>query len=127
MRDFAVSYEPEAGVFGRSFTALLARPDTLVAIAEEGRSVVGYLLASHHGTFFANGPVAWVEELMVAQPARGSGVGRALVGAAEDWARAVPCAYVALASRRSGAFYEALGYDASATFLRKTFTRPTAR
>lgn len=61
-------------------------------------SIIGYLLASWHGTFFANGPVAWVEELMVAQPARGSGVGRALVAEAKRWARSVPCAYIAIAS-----------------------------
>ena len=79
VRDFALSYEPEKRVFERSFTDLLSRPDTLVAVADEDGSIIGYLLASWHVTFFANGPVAWVEELMVSQPARGSGVGRALV------------------------------------------------
>jgi GNAT superfamily N-acetyltransferase len=127
VKDFAVSYEPEKRVFERSFTDLLSRPDTLVAVAEEGGSIIGYLLASWHGTFFADGPVAWVEELMVAQPARGSGVGRALVAEAERWARSVPCAYLALASRRAGAFYEALTYEPSATYFRKTFAPPTAR
>jgi GNAT superfamily N-acetyltransferase len=127
VKDFAVSYEPEKRVFERSFTNLLSRPDTLVAVADEGGSIIGYLLASWHGTFFANGPVAWVEELMVAQPARGSGVGRALVAEAERWARSVPCAYLALASRRAGAFYEALTYEPSATYFRKTLAPPKAR
>jgi len=126
VRGFALSYEPERRVFERSFTDLLSRPDTLVAVADQGGSIIGYLLASWHGTFFANGPVAWVEELMVAQPARGSGVGRALVAEAERWARSVPCAYIAVASRRAGTFYEALAYEPSATYFRKTFVPPKA-
>ena len=125
--DFAVSCEPEEEVFQRSFTELLARPGTLVLVAEEGMSVVGYLLASCHGTLFADGPVAWVEEQMVTRDTRGSGVGRALMAAAEHWARSVPCAYTALASRRAGAFYDAVGYDSSATYFPKTFSSPKAR
>ena len=77
VRDFAVSYVPTEQIFERSFADLLARPDTLVLVAEEGGSILGYLLASWHGTLFADGPVAWVEELMVAPSVRRSGVGRA--------------------------------------------------
>ncbi len=43
VRDFAVSYEPEARIFEHSFTDLLSRPDTLVGLADEGSSVIGYL------------------------------------------------------------------------------------
>jgi len=122
--DFAVSYVPEEEIFRRSFADLLARADSLVLVAEEGAVVLGYLLAAWHGTLFANGPVAWVEELMVARPVRGSGVGRSLMAAAEHWARTVPCASLALASRRAGPFYEALGYEPSATYYRKPFWPP---
>jgi len=124
VRDLAVSYGPEEEVFRRSFTDPLARPDALVLLAEKGGSITGYLLASFHGTLFANGPVAWVEELVVTPDARGSGIGRVLMAAAEHWARSVPCAYLALASRRAGPFYEALGYDVSATYFRKAFVAP---
>ena len=126
VRDFAVSYAPERRIFERSFADLLARADTLVLVTEEDSAILGYLLAAWHGTLFANGPVAWVEELMVAPRERGRGVGRALLTAAERWAHAVPCAYLALASRRAGPFYEALRYDPSATYYRKTFSPPLA-
>ncbi len=96
-------------------------PGTLVAVAEtSGRKTVGYLLANSHLTFLANGPVASVEELMVAEGHRRFGVGRELMGYAEDWARECGAAYLALASRRAGPFYLALGHDDSAVFYKKT-------
>ncbi len=96
----------------------------MVLVAEVSGAVVGYLLASQHGTFLANGPVAWVEELMVGEAARRRGVASRLLQAAEVWAEGVPAAYLALASRRAGDFYQALGYQASATYFRKTFVPP---
>jgi hypothetical protein len=56
VRDFAVSYEPEARTFEHSFTDLLSRPDTLVAVADEGGSIIGYLLASWQRSLFATAP-----------------------------------------------------------------------
>jgi len=45
---------------------------------------------------------------------------------AETWARNVPTAYVALASRRASDFYRDIGYEESATYFRKTFVAPEA-
>jgi GNAT superfamily N-acetyltransferase len=84
VQDFAASFAPERSAFDRSLDALIAREDTLLVVAEAPGSVIaGYLLASHHGTLFANAPVAWVEEVMVAAPARRSGIGPALMAEAE--------------------------------------------
>jgi GNAT superfamily N-acetyltransferase len=104
---------------------LIGRSDTLVLVAlADAPVVVGYLLGSYHGTFFANGPVAWIEELMVSELVRRRGVGTALMSWAEEWARTIPASYVALATRRAGDFYVRIGYEDSATFFRKTFVRP---
>ena len=119
---FATSFEPERAVFVRSFSALLDRDDTAVLVAEIDEAIVGYLLASFHGTMFANGPVAWVEEIMVTEQARRSGIGRALMSEAERWAMRIPTAYIGLATRRASEFYEALGYKQSAGFFNKLFT-----
>jgi GNAT superfamily N-acetyltransferase len=125
VKDFGFSYRPERSAFERSFSALLERSDTLVLVASaDTDTVVGYLLGSYHGTFFANGPVAWIEELMVSESARREGVATRLMSAAEEWAKAVPTAHVALASRRAGDFYLRLGYEDSATYFRKTFVSP---
>ena len=56
VRDFALSYEPQKRVFERSFTDLLSRPDTLVAVADEDGSIIGYLLASWHVTSSPTAP-----------------------------------------------------------------------
>jgi len=80
---------------------------------------LGYLLGFEHLTFYANGRVAWVEEVLVRGADRGQGAGRALMTAFEEWARGRDCALVALATRRAAPFYRALGYQDSATYLRK--------
>jgi GNAT superfamily N-acetyltransferase len=127
VQQFAFSYRPKRSIFERSFEELLGRSDTLVLVAEAPiDAIVGYLLASHHGTFFANGPVAWVEEFMVSESVRHQGVATRLMGLAETWAKSIPTAYVALASRRAGDFYLKVGYEESATYFRKTFVPPQA-
>ncbi len=118
-RDFATSFTPQRDAFDATWRDLREAPGALVAVAESAGRVVGYLLAHRHLTFLANGPVAWVEEVTVAETHRRSGVGGELVRFAERWAQEHGAAYVALASRRAGPFYTALGYDDSATFFKK--------
>jgi GNAT superfamily N-acetyltransferase len=121
VREFATSFEPEHAAFERSFHELVDREDSVVFVAEAAEGIIGYLLAGYHGTLFANAPVAWIEEVMVADAARRLGVGTALMAEAERWAERVPTAYIALATRRAREFYRALGYEESATFFKKTF------
>lgn len=119
VREFATSFVPERAAFDTTLPLLLGRDDVLVLVAEDD-GVVGYLLASEHPTFFANGPIAGVEEVMVAPAHRRSGVGAALMAAAEAWAAERGAGYVSLASRRAGDFYLALGYTDSAVFYKKS-------
>jgi GNAT superfamily N-acetyltransferase len=120
-RAFATSFRPERAAFDASWAQLIGDPRTLLLVAETTEpSIVGYLLGNSHLTFFANGPVAWVEELMVDENNRRSGVGRRLMERAEEWARSTGAAYLALASRRAGSFYLALDYEDSAVYYRKT-------
>ncbi|AKN16609.1 GCN5-like N-acetyltransferase [Mycobacterium haemophilum DSM 44634] len=119
-QEFATSFVPQRLVFDTSFDVLLAAPCNLVLVADSPtQGVVGYVLTSHHPTLFANGPVAWVEELIVDQRARHRGAGRALMSGVEHWARSLGAAYVSLATRRAASFYAAIGYEESATFFRK--------
>jgi|SRR5215472_9922499 len=117
--ELAQSFPFSREMFDVSYPALVADDDACVLVAISGEQVIGYLLGFSHGTFYANGPVGWVEELFVLSPHRGDGVGRALMSAFERWAAARGCALVALATRRAAPFYLAIGYEESATYLRK--------
>jgi GNAT superfamily N-acetyltransferase len=105
--------------FGLSYPALLEDRDACLLLAADGEERLGYLLGFRHLTFYANGPVAWVEEVFVRGQDRGRGIGRALMSAFERWAAARDCALIALATRRAAPFYRALGYEESAVYFRK--------
>lgn len=118
-RELATSHEVDRDAFASAFDGLVGTPDALLLVVEVDGLVAGYLLAQSRHTFHANGPVVWVEEVMVAGQHRGSGRGRALMRAAEEWAREQGAGYVALATRRAADFYSALGYRASATYFKR--------
>ena len=113
--------------FELSYPALLAERDACLLVAADGADCLGYLLGFRHLTFYANGPVAWVEEILVRTDHRGRGTGRALMAGFERWAADHDCALVALATRRAAPFYRALGYEDSASYLRKVLTGEAAR
>jgi GNAT superfamily N-acetyltransferase len=105
--------------FDVAFDAVRADPDACLLVAVDAGTTVGYLLGCRHLTFYANGLIGVVEEIMVAETMRGRGVGRSLMDAFEHWARDGGCVLVTLATRRAAAFYRALGYDESAVHFRK--------
>ena len=105
--------------FRASYPALLAADGACLLLAVDRGECAGYLLGFRHLTFYANGPVAWVEEIAVRRRDRGQGAGRALMSAFERWAAGQGCALVALATRRAAPFYRAAGYEESAAYFRK--------
>lgn len=125
-RELATSYDVDGASFGAALDGVLAAPTNLVLVAERGPHLVGYALAQLHHTFHANGVVVWVEEVMVDCASRGGGVGRDLMTEIEAWGVRNGAAYVALATRRAEDFYRALGYEPSATYLKRVLsTRPS--
>ena len=118
-KPFATSFVVDEQAFHRSFSALLASSQAHLAVAETAQQLVGYVLGFDHYTFFANGPVAWVEEIMVSEPLRRQGIGQLLMQEFEAWVMARGCKLVALATRRAATFYQALGYEESAAYFRK--------
>jgi GNAT superfamily N-acetyltransferase len=120
----AQSFAFSRASFDAHYPALLAAGHACLLVAVTGADAAsdecaGYLLGFEHLTFYANGRVAWAEEVFVHGDLRGRGIGRALMTAFERWARERGCALVALATRRAAPFYHALGYEDSATYLRK--------
>jgi GNAT superfamily N-acetyltransferase len=117
--ELAQSFEFSPERFRASYPVLLADDGACLLVSADGRELAGYLLGFRHLTFYANGPVGWVEEVAVRGPDRRRGIGRGLMDAFEEWAAAGGCALVALATRRAAPFYLSLGYEESATYFRK--------
>jgi GNAT superfamily N-acetyltransferase len=105
--------------FDATYAELLNTDDACLLLAVDGETALGYLLGFEHMTFYANGPVATVEEILVRAEFRGRGIGRILMGTFEHWAVSRNCGLVTLATRRAVPFYIALGYEESAAYLRK--------
>lgn len=117
--ELAQSFPFSRDQFDLAYPALAASQDACLLVAAEDGECLGYVLGFRHLTFYANGPVGWVEELLVRQEHQGRGLGRALMAAFERWAAGQGCVLVALATRRAAPFYRALGYAESAAYLRK--------
>ncbi|MFC8800083.1 GNAT family N-acetyltransferase [Promicromonospora sp. NPDC057138] len=87
-----------------------------VAVDPDDEEVLLGFAAGHlFWPYELDAPVAELTALVVTERRRGTGSGRALVAAFEEWAKAAGCCRVTVASsvRRTGAhaFYERLGYE----------------
>ncbi len=116
---FATSFKIEKEIFEISFLNLLNDFSTQFLLAEINGSVIGYCLGYDHYALFANGRVAWVEEIFVVDEYRRKGVASSLINEIEKWARSRNAKLIALATRRAKDFYISLSYEDSATYFRK--------
>ncbi|SDS83714.1 GNAT family N-acetyltransferase [Microlunatus soli] len=116
----ATSAVPQRQAFQRSLEQILSDPERHLLVAADGDQLQGYLYGMVHPAFHANGPIGWVEELIVDETIRGAGIGRQLVVAYEHWAFAEHDArHISLATRRAGDFYRAIGYEESAVYFKR--------
>jgi GNAT superfamily N-acetyltransferase len=93
-----------------------ANPDHLLLIAEDDRGRrLGFVFARSRRDVFTEATVTHVETLATEAEAEGMGVGRMLMRAVEDWARARGSVFVTLnvfdTNARARGFYTRLGYQ----------------
>ena len=117
--DFATSFQVQRTGFDAVFEQVRDNESIWLGVADGETGVIGYLLGLDHPTFYANGRVAWVEEIMVREDYRRQGVGRCLMDAFENWTVSRGTKLIALSTRRAASFYKAIGYEESATYFRK--------
>jgi ribosomal protein S18 acetylase RimI-like enzyme len=110
-----LGYPAEPAAVAARLEALLGSPRDAVLVAEDRGGAVLGVLALHWGTMLHQpAPVARIGSLVVAEAARGRGVGSLLVREAAALARAEGCAVLELTTGKqrdaAHAFYAAQGF-----------------
>jgi GNAT superfamily N-acetyltransferase len=95
-----LGYSPEERSFDETFALVVRHPEAAVFIANEGVRVIGYLALSQRPQIRLGGRLAVVDELVVEESRRGTGIGSALLDAAVAFARGLGCVRIELVTAR---------------------------
>lgn len=68
VRAFPTPTPATAEQFSAALDSKLPDPASCVLVAEDDGRLVGYVAGYWHATFYAGGPTAWVDELLVIEP-----------------------------------------------------------
>jgi GNAT superfamily N-acetyltransferase len=116
-RDWLIESLPTDESIAASVERLIADPGTEFLLAGAGGPPSGVCQLRYRHSVWTGTPDCWLEDLFVQEHARGSGVGRALVDAAFDAARARGAARIELDTNETNlgaiALYERAGFSAS--------------
>jgi GNAT superfamily N-acetyltransferase len=108
--DFAIDPIVQA----RGLELLHGRADAVILVAEAEGRVVGMCTVQLTASTARGGLSAGVEDVVVDQTVRGRGIGRALLAAAEAWARGRGAVRIALLADEANVsaldFYDRLGF-----------------
>ena len=119
----SIGYAPDRVAFDGSFEELLSEDRYSVLLVAEGaqNKLLGYALTTVSPLLHTYGSSAQLQELVVDDAHRNTGIGTALVEAVEALCRARNVRELTVPSRRSADFYERLGYRSTADLLKRTF------
>jgi GNAT superfamily N-acetyltransferase len=100
----------ELPAFEKAFSQLLVSEDVYLNVIEESGKTIGYLLGWSRLAFYSNGPVGWVQEIVIQPSHRRRGMGQLLMNDFERWMSLRGGRLVSLTTRGAPEFYLALGY-----------------
>ena len=108
-----LGHPTDAGDVSSRLREVLAEGGAAFLQVDESGRALGFFSVARHSVIHASGPIGLITSLVVADDARRLGVGRAMVAAAQDWARDAGCVRLIVTSgeHRSDAhaFYPACG------------------
>ena len=123
LQQLAMTYTPNREAFDRAFPQLVREDsESLILVATDAAGKVrGYALTTISPLLHTNGSSAQLQELVVDDEVRGTGIGTRLVESVEAACRERHVMQLLVPSRRSADFYERLGYRSTADLLKRTF------
>lgn len=126
VRQLGHAFPPDRARFDETIAAYFAgeHPSLHVLVVDDGAGIVGYALTTFVPLLATNGPSAQLQEIVVAESARGRDYGTALVRAVEAECERRGVTQLTVASRRAGGFYDRLGFQESAEYMRRFFNEP---
>jgi ribosomal protein S18 acetylase RimI-like enzyme len=123
-----LGYPAPAAVIAGRLDAMLGAGEAVLVATRDGEPPLGLLTVHVTPVLHRPTPVGRLTALIVSERARGQGVGRALVRAAERVLAAQGCALVEVTSNRrrtdAHAFYERLGYEVTSLRFGKSVSPP---
>jgi GNAT superfamily N-acetyltransferase len=118
-QELTTAFPSDHAAFGPTYSSVLQNPSARLLVAEQDGHIVGYLLGYPHSTFRA-GAEAWrVEELCVSPAHHRTSLGRALMGAFEEQARAHGAKLVCLITGKAVEFYRAIDTSSAPSIFAK--------
>lgn len=118
-KELSTSFDVKKDAFKKIYPEMIADTKITLLVAEIENQIIGYCLAFHHLTFYANGYVTWIEETIVNKNYHSIGIGSKLIQEIEQSAKGMHSKLVALATRRAESFYKKLDYKESAKYFNK--------
>ena len=126
-----LGYPADVAALPARLAAISAAGGAVLLAWPEHGAAVGLIGMQAFPVIHSPAPVAYITALVVTPAAQGKGVGRALVGAAEGWARRAGCSRLTVTSgeHRSGAhaFYPQLGLPYTGRRYSRLLDRPDSR
>jgi len=118
------AFSPDRAAFDATLASYLAgeQPSVLLLVVDDGTERLGgYALTTIVPLLATNGPSAQLQEIVVDEQARGRDYGTLLVRAVEAECERRGVTQLTVASRRSGGFYDRLGFADAAEYMRRFF------
>lgn len=118
------AFQPDRAAYDATLAAYFvgAHPSVLLLVVDDGSERLGgYALTTIVPLLATNGPSAQLQEIVVDEQARGRDYGTMLVRAVEAACEERGVTQLTVASRRSGGFYDRLGFADAAEYMRRFF------
>jgi len=106
-------------IFEQNFEELIHSNIHCILVAEINQTVEGYLSGYFHKAFYANGQVAFIDEIVVDSRLRNLSIGKRLLEEFEAIAKINKSVLISLATSGAKGFYEKLGYSSKSGYYKK--------